>query len=153
MYESETESDTRANRIDPVLAASGWTTVQGVKVRREYETSKGRIMPGVKRGERLIADYVLTYRDQLLAVIEAKRAGLAHTTGLAQAKDYATRLKARLAYATNGLGWYEADMATGAEGGVQPFPTPDQLWERCFADANKWRERFGAVPFEVAGGK
>ena len=110
-------------------------------------------MPGGKRGDRLSADYVLTYRDQRLAVIEAKRAGLAHTTGLAQAKDYATRLKARLAYATNGLGWYEADMATGAEGDVQPFPTPDRLWDRCFGDANKWRVRFGAVPFEVAGGK
>nr|WP_291240704.1 type I restriction endonuclease subunit R [Gemmobacter sp.] len=86
-------------------------------------------------------------------MIEAKRAGLPHTTGLAQARDYATRLKARLAYATNGLGWYEADMATGAEGDVQPFPTPDKLWDRCFGDANLWRMRFGAVPFEVAGGK
>lgn len=152
MYESETESDTRANRIDPVLAASGWTTVPGAKVRREV-ICPGRIMPGGKRGDRLSADYVLIYRDQKLAVIEAKRAGLAHTTGLAQAKDYATRLKVRLAYATNGLGWYEADMATGTEGDVQPFPTPDQLWDRCFSDANKWRERFGAVPFEVAGGK
>lgn len=153
MYESETESDTRANRIDPVLAASGWTTVPGAKVRREFSITQGRIMPGGKRGDRLSADYVLTYRDQRLAVIEAKRAGLAHTSGLAQAKDYAARLKARLAYATNGLGWYEADMATGAEGDVQPFPTPDQLWDRCFGDANKWRERFGVVPFEVAGGK
>lgn len=150
--DTETESDTRANRIDPVLVASGWTTVPGAKVRREV-ICPGRIMPGGKRGDRLSADYVLIYRDQKLAVIEAKRAGLAHTIGLAQAKDYATRLKARYAYATNGLGWYEADMATGAESDVQPFPTPDQLWDRCFGDANKWRERFGAVPFEVAGGK
>lgn len=152
MFDTETESDTRANRIDPVLVASGWTTVPGARVRREV-ICPGRIMPGGKRGDRLSADYVLIYRDQKLAVIEAKRAGLAHTTGVAQAKDYATRLKARLAYATNGLGWYETDMLTGAEGNVGTFPTPDQLWERCFGDANKWRERFGAVPFEVAGGK
>ncbi|MCA0272207.1 MAG: DEAD/DEAH box helicase family protein [Proteobacteria bacterium] len=152
MFDTETESDTRANRIDPVLAASGWTTVPGARVRREV-ICPGRIMPGGKRGDRLSADYVLIYRDQKLAVIEAKRAGLAHTTGVAQAKDYATRLKARLAYATNGLGWYEADMGSGTEGDVQPFPTPDQLWDRCFGDANQWRERFGAVPFEVAGGK
>jgi type I restriction enzyme R subunit len=148
----ETESDTRATRIDPVLTSAGWTTVPGAKVRREV-ICPGRIMPGGKRGDRLSADYVLIYRDQKLAVIEAKRAGLPHTTGLAQAKDYAIRLKAHLAYATNGLGWYEADMATGTEGDVQPFPTPDQLWDRCFSDANKWRERFGPVPFEVAGGK
>lgn len=151
-FENETESDTRANRIDPVLVASGWTTVPGVRVRREV-ICPGRIMPGGKRGDRLSADYVLIYRDQKLAVIEAKRAGLPHTTGVVQAKDYATRLNARLAYATNGLGWYQADMATGAEGDFQPFPTPDQLWHHCFSDANQWRERFGAVPFEVAGGK
>ena len=148
----ETEADTRATRIDPVLAAAGWTSVPGARVRREV-ICPGRILPGAKRGDRLSADYVLIYRDQKLAVIEAKRAGLAPTTGLAQAKDYAGRLRARFAYATNGLGWYEADMTTGLEGDVQPFPTPDQLWDRCFGDANKWRERFGAVPFEVAGGK
>jgi type I restriction enzyme R subunit len=148
----ETEADTRANRIDPVLASAGWTTVPGAKVRREV-ICPGRIMPGSRRGDRLSADYVLIYRDQKLAVIEAKRAGLAHTTGLAQAKDYATRLTARLAYATNGLGWYEADMHTGAEGDIPSFPTPDALWARCFAETSTWRERFGAVPFEVAGGK
>jgi type I restriction enzyme R subunit len=152
MYANETESDTRADRIDPALAAAGWTTVAGAKIRREV-ICPGRIMAGGKRGDRLTADYVLMYRDQKLAVIEAKRAGLSHTTGLAQAKSYAGRLQARFAYSTNGLGWYGADMATGAEGDVQPFPTPDQLWDRCYGDANAWRIRFGAVPFEVAGGK
>jgi len=48
-FENETESDTRANRIDPVLAASGWTTVPGAKVRREV-ICPGRIMPGVGGG-------------------------------------------------------------------------------------------------------
>lgn len=152
MYANETEADTRADRIDPALAAAGWTTVPGAKIQRE-KICPGRIMAGGKRGERLTADYVLMYRDQKLAVIEAKRAGLSHTTGLAQAKSYAGRLQARFAYSTNGLGWYEADMATGTEGDMQPFPTPDQLWDRCFGDVNAWRTRFGAVPFEVAGGK
>ncbi len=148
----ETEADTRANRIDPVLAAAGWGTVEGSRIRREV-ICPGRIIPGGKRGERLSADYVLIYRDQKLAVVEAKRAGLGHTAGLAQAKNYAGRLGARFAYSTNGLGWYEADMSAGAEGDLNGFPTPDELWDRCFSDANKWRERFGAVPFETAGGK
>ncbi|ADE85672.1 EcoAI/FtnUII family type I restriction enzme subunit R [Rhodobacter capsulatus] len=153
MFENETEADTRANRIDPVLVASGWTTVPGAKIRREFSITPGRILPGGNKAPSLSADYVLTYRDQILAVIEAKRAGLAHTTGLAQAKDYAGRLKARLCYATNGLGWYEADMSSGAEGNVVPFPTPDALWDRCFGEVSLWRDRFGEVPFEVAGGK
>ncbi|MCA2009138.1 EcoAI/FtnUII family type I restriction enzme subunit R [Tritonibacter mobilis] len=151
-FSDETEADTRANRIDPVLAAAGWGTVEGSRIRREV-ICPGRIIPGGKRGERLSADYVLIYRDQKLAVVEAKRAGLGHTAGLAQAKNYAGRLGARFAYSTNGLGWYEADMSAGAEGDLTGFPTPDELWGRCFSDANKWRERFGAVPFETAGGK
>ncbi|MDV7201121.1 DEAD/DEAH box helicase family protein [Roseovarius sp. 10] len=150
--QDETEADTRAERIDPALAAAGWTTTPGAKIRREV-ICPGRIMPGGKRGDRLNSDYVLIYRDQKLAVIEAKRAGLEPTEGLAQAKEYAKRLNTRLAYATNGVGWYEVDMATGNEGDVEPFPTPDQLWDRCFGDANTWRERFGEVPFEIAGGK
>ncbi len=152
MYDSETESDTRANRIDPVLAAAGWGTVEGSRVRREV-ICPGRIMAGGKRGASLSADYVLIYRDQKLAVIEAKRAGLGHTSGLGQAKDYSTRLKTRFAYATNGLGWYETDMHSGKEGDITPFPSPQDLWKRCFAVNNDWRNRFGEVPFETAGGK
>ena len=56
------------------------------------------------------ADYVLHMGGQKLAVIEAKRAGLATAEGVAQAKEYALRLKTPFAYATNGLTWYEMDM-------------------------------------------
>lgn len=152
MYESETEADTRANRIDPLLRAAGWDVVDRSHVRRE-QICPGRIMPGGKRGTSLSADYVLIYRGQKLAVIEAKRAGLGHTAGVAQAKDYAGRLKTRFAYATNGLGWYGIDMASGVDGDITPFPSPDELWNLCFPIDNVWRDRFGEVPFETAGGK
>jgi type I restriction enzyme R subunit len=149
----ETEADTRANRIDPVLRDAGWGVAEGAYVHREL-ICPGRILSGGQRGTALSADYVLSYRGRKLAVIEAKRAGLGHTTGVGQAKDYAGRLKARFAYATNGIGWYGIDMQTGTEGDiVLPFPTPDQLWLRCFPEGNDWRERFGAVPFETGGGK
>ena len=32
---TETEADTRANRIDPVLREAGWGVVEGSKIRRE----------------------------------------------------------------------------------------------------------------------
>lgn len=150
---NETEADTRANRIDPVLRAAGWGVVEGSRVHREL-ICPGRITGGGGRANPLAADYVLSYRDRKLAVIEAKRAGLGHTAGVGQAKDYATRLKARFAYASNGIGWYGIDMQTGAEGDIAlPFPTPQALWARCFPDGNDWRDRFGAVPFETGGGK
>jgi len=153
MNMGETEADTRANRIDPVLRDAGWGVVAGAQVHREL-ICPGRILAGGQRGTPLSADYVLSYRGRKLAVIEAKRAGLGHTTGVGQAKDYAGRLKARFAYSSNGIGWYGIDMHTGAEGDIAlPFPTPEQLWLRCFPQGNDWRERFGAVPFETGGGK
>lgn len=146
----ETEADTRAERIDPVLRAAGW---HGAKVRREV-ICPGRIQSGGTRGKGLSADYVLIHKGQKLAVLEAKRAGVSHRNGVGQAKDYATRLGSRYAYASNGLNWYQIDMVNGAEGDMDlPFPTPDELWDRTFADHNIWRERFGAVDFETDGGK
>ena len=148
----ETEADTRAERIDPVLASAGWGK-NGSKVRREV-ICPGRIQSGGTRGKGLSADYVLIHKGQKLAVLEAKRAGISHRNGVGQAKDYATRLGSRYAYASNGLNWYQIDMASGAEGDMDlPFPTPDELWDRTFADHNDWRERFGAVDFETDGGK
>jgi type I restriction enzyme R subunit len=44
-------------------------------------------------------------------------------------------------------------MNTGAEGAIAAFPTPQDLWMRCFPTGNDWRDRFAAVPFETGGGK
>jgi type I restriction enzyme R subunit len=149
----ETEADTRAERIDPVLRDAGWGTVAGSKVRREV-ICPGRIQSGGSRGKGLSADYVLIHKGHKLAVLEAKRAGVSHRNGVGQAKDYATRLGSRFAYASNGLDWYQIDMDSGAEADVMlPFPTPGELWDRTFADRNAWRDRFGAVDFETDGGK
>jgi len=148
----ETEADTRATRIDPVLMAAGWGK-DGATIRREV-ICPGRIQSGGKRGKGLACDIVLEFRGHKLAVLEAKRAGVSHVEGVGQAKDYANRLKARFAYASNGLGWYQIDMATGAEGEfAPPFPSPEDLWQRTFGVPNDWRLRFGAVPFETDGGK
>ena len=35
---------------------------------------------------------------------------------------------------------------------VRQFPTPEELWNRTFAEQNAWRDRFSAVPFEDRGG-
>ncbi len=149
---NETEADTRANRIDPQLVAAGWG-LNGSKVLRE-NICPGRIQSGGKRGKGLSADYVLTHKGHKLAVLEAKRAGISHRDGVGQAKDYATRLGARFAYASNGLHWYQIDMVTGAEGEMAlPLPSPDGLWAWTFPAPNPWRDRFGAVPFETDGGK
>lgn len=152
MVNSETEADTRAERIDPVLKEAGWGVVEGSRIRREL-ICPGRISAGGKRANALSCDYVLFYRGQKLATLEAKKASLGHTEGVGQAKEYAKRLKAPFAYSSNGIGWYEIDMATGTEGDITPFPSPDDLWKRRFKKEDTWRDRFGDVPFETHGGK
>ncbi|SBT07593.1 hypothetical protein ACCAA_460011 [Candidatus Accumulibacter aalborgensis] len=37
------EAETRAEHIDPALAAAGWGVVEGSRIRREYPITFGRI--------------------------------------------------------------------------------------------------------------
>lgn len=146
------EAETRAELIDPALKAAGWGVVEGSRVNREYHIAPGRIEGLGRRGKPLIADYILVYRNTKLAVIEAKAFGESLTEGLAQAKDYSGKLAVRFAYSTNGQGVYCADMTTGKEGDVPCYPSPQELWDRTFAQENAWRDRFADVPFEDKGG-
>jgi type I restriction enzyme, R subunit len=146
------EAETRAELIDPALHAAGWGVVEGSRVRREVIITHGRIEGSGRRGRKDVADYVLTHRTHKLAVIEAKPRDAGDTEGLGQAKNYAGKLQCRFAYSTNGVGIYEVDMLTGAEGYVDRYPTPDELWQRVYAEENAWRDRFAAVPYEEKGG-
>jgi type I restriction enzyme R subunit len=146
------EAETRAELIDPALRAAGWGTVNASRVQREVRITAGRLLGGGQRGKKDIADYVLTYRDHKLAVIEAKKRSAADTEGLGQAKRYADMLGARFAFSTNGAGIYRVDMETGAEGYVDAYPSPQELWNASFAHQNLWRDRFADVAFEDRGG-
>ena len=146
------EAETRAELIDPAMQAAGWGVVEGSRVRREYPITLGRLEGQGRRGKALSADYVLEYRNTKLAVVEAKAEDEELTEGVAQAKNYAGKLCIRFTYAANGRGIYRIDMEEGTEGEIAAFPTPDELWNVTFAEANDWRDRFAAVPFEDKGG-
>jgi type I restriction enzyme R subunit len=161
------EAETRAELIDPALTAAGWGVVEHSRIRREV-IAPGRLIGNGKRAKADIADYVLVYRGEKLAVIEAKKRELPDTEGLAQAKKYAEKLKTRFAYSTNGIGIYQVDMHTGKEGYINQYPTPHELWEATFnefperlalsevegsrREENTWRDRFAAIPFEDKSG-
>ncbi|WP_414902590.1 EcoAI/FtnUII family type I restriction enzme subunit R [Sphingomonas flavalba] len=146
------EAETRAELIDPALREAGWGVVDGSRTRREV-IAPGRIMGKGKRARALSCDYVLVYRNTKLATLEAKAATKSYTEGVGQAKDYAARLQCRFAYASNGKQIYRIDMQTGAEGLVDAYPTPQELWDATFAEANRWRDRFAAVAYETGGGR
>ncbi len=152
------EAETRAEHIDPALKAAGWGVVDGSRVLREHGITLGRLEGSggkggqSRRAKAEIADYVLVYRNTKLAVVEAKAWDKPLTEGVGQAKSYAAKLALRFTYASNGQAIYGIDMATGAEGEVAVYPSPDALWQLSFGDANLWRDRFAAVPFEDKGG-
>jgi len=131
------EAETRAELIDPALKAAGWGVVEASRVRREVITL-GRLQGAGVRSAQDIADYVLTYRNHKLAVIEAKRRDLSDTEGVGQAKKYAGKLQTRFAYSTSprptsASGSCSRNCSTGS-------PT------HCKPLSARWRSRKAASP-------
>ena len=146
------EAETRAELIDPMLKNCGWGVLEGSRVLREYRITEGKIQVGGTRGKREIADYVLVYKGFKLAVIEAKSDALPVGEGVMQAKKYADKLHLETAYSTNGKEIYQICMKTGSEGLVDRFLTPEELWNKTFAEQNDWRETFANIPFHDKSG-
>lgn len=149
------EAETRAELIDPKLKACGWGVVEGSKILRERNVCKitdGRIQVGGGRRKPLIADYILVYKGIKLAVVEAKSDALEVGEGVAQAKLYAAKLNLETTYATNGKEIYQICMKTGAEGLVNDFFSPRELWDKVYTDQNDWRDKFADIPFHDKSG-
>jgi type I restriction enzyme R subunit len=147
------EAETRAEHIDPQLAVAGWGVVEDSRIRREYPITLGRLEGAGRRAKALSADYVLEYRNTKLGVVEAKAWDVPVAEGVGQAKEYAGKLDVRFTYAANGRAIYGIDMASGREGDLADFPTPQELWDATFAAQNEWRDRFAEIPLEVEGGR
>ena len=163
------ETETRAELIDPALAAAGWGVVEGSKIRRGFPVNKGRLIGYGQRAKPLEADYVLQYKNRNLAVIEAKASDKYYTEGVTQAKNYAEKLQVRFTFSTNGLKIYRIDMYEGQEGDALSFPTPDELWASTFPEpmastnlatgmdveqtqnVKEWRDKFAEIPLEIRG--
>jgi len=152
------EAETRAELIDPLLKNSGWGEVEGTKIFREFHITRGKIRTGGERSKPLIADFILSYKNEKLAVIEAKSNELQVGEGVAQAKNYAEKLHIDYSYSSNGDEIYQINMKTGEEGLVDNFPTPDELWSMIYPSTpgaelvEAWRDKFNDIPFEDLGG-
>jgi len=146
------EAETRAELIDPKLKACGWGVIEGSKILREYNITAGKIQTGGVRAKKIIADYILVYKGIKVAVVEAKSDNLGVGEGVAQAKQYAEKLDLETTYSTNGKEIYSICMKTGAEGLVDNYLSPEELWHKTFTAQNEWREKFASVPFEDKSG-
>ncbi|MBO3097841.1 EcoAI/FtnUII family type I restriction enzme subunit R [Gelidibacter pelagius] len=142
------ESDTRANYIDPKLVDSQWEPIHIV---REYYFTDGRKLLGNKRGKRLFIDYLLKYNNANLAIVEAKKLDDHPTKGLQQALEYAEKLDINFVYATNGVRIYEFDRRIGKGDYIDDFPTPKELYNRLFGKTNQLKEQLHNIPFLLTG--
>jgi len=145
----KTEADTRAEYIDPMLAESLWShnLTPGSQILREHYFTDGRMLSGGQRGKRKFADYILSYKNQKLAIVEAKKESEEPTEGLEQVKEYATLLNIRIVYATNGKQTYCFDLETGRGDYVEQYPKPDELYRMVNGAQSDIEERAVAEPF------
>ena len=146
----ETEADTRSRYISPALVKSGWQ-FRADSICEEYYFTDGKILVRGKstaRGERKKVDYLLL-KDEAnrLAVIEAKSTSFSVGHGLQQAIGYAERLDVPFAYSSNGKGFREHDLITGAEReiSIDAFPNQDALWKRFAAEKKYTAKQINAL--------
>lgn len=143
-----TESDTRAKLIDPQIKSSDWLESNIV---REYYFTDGRKLIGGKRGSKYYVDYLLTYQNTNLAIIEAKAENKDPLDGLQQSINYAQKLNIDFVYATNGHKIYEHNLVTGKGEWIEVYPTPFELFERKFPTITPSKEKIMNQPFHFEG--
>ena len=142
------ESDTRSKLIDPQIKQSGWDESNIV---REYYFTDGRKLIGGKRGKRYFVDYLLTYKNTNLAIIEAKAESKDPLDGLQQSINYAQRLKIDFVYTTNGHKIYEHNLIDGKGKYIEAYPTPDELFERKYGKPNTLKQNTITQAFHIEG--
>jgi len=142
------ESDTRSKLIDPKIKESDWLESNIV---REYYFTDGRKLIGGKRGKRYFVDYLLTYKNTNLAIIEAKAESKDPLDGLQQSINYAQRLGIDYVYTTNGHKIYEHSLKDGNGKFLEEYPTPEELFERKYANTSSKAQEVITQPFHIEG--
>lgn len=145
------EATTRRELIDPQLRECGWgqNVTTGSHVVAEYQFVDGRLIGAGQRGKTKKADYVLLYKNQKLAIVEAKAENAEITDGLEQVKDYADTLGIRYVYSTNGRGVYRFDMQSGRGDFVERYDSPDDLFVQTFDDIDDQQYKSLTEPYEI----
>jgi len=142
------ESDTRSKLIDPSIKKSDWLESN---ITREYYFTDGRKLIGGKRGKRYFVDYLLSYKNTNLAIIEAKAESKDPLDGLQQSINYAERLKINFVYTTNGHKIYEHSLIDGKGSFIENYPTPDELFERKYGKQTPKAKDVITHPFHIEG--
>lgn len=122
------EADIKAKFIDPKIRESGWVEDYII---REYPITDDRFFVEGEEYKRLptrkFADYVLKYKETVIAVLEAKAEDEDPEKHLSQAQDYAKRLDTALVYISNGKTTLLYDRRTQQIDEVNEYLPPEEI--------------------------
>lgn len=130
------ERDICSKFITPALQKAGWDL--DTQILEEVSFTDGKIFVRGKltaRGKRKRADYILYYRSNPIAIIEAKDNNHSVGAGMQQALDYARILDIPCVFSSNGEGFLFHDRTSidnkiETELHLDLFPSPEYLWKR-----------------------
>lgn len=130
------ERDICTKYIAPALKDAGWDI--DTQILEEVSFTDGKIFVRGKltaRGKRKRADYILYYRSNPIAIIEAKDNNHSVDAGIQQALEYARILDIPCVFSSNGDGFIfhdrtKKDSSIETELGLHEFPAPETLWNR-----------------------
>ena len=142
------EADTKAKMITPQLKADGWSENLIV---REYFFTDGRKLIGNKRGKRYFVDYLLSYQNTNLAIVEAKSEDKDPLDGLQQSINYAQKLRVDYVYSTNGKKIYEHCLLDGKGQYVDNFQSPSALFNKKYGHLKDKQKEIISQPFHIEG--
>lgn len=129
------ERDICTKYITPALQQAGWDIE--TQVFEEVSFTDGKIFVRGRltaRGKRKRADYILYYRSNPVAIIEAKDNNHSVNAGIQQALDYARILDIPCVFSSNGDGFLfhnrtRTDHTIETELSLRQFPSPEALWQ------------------------
>ena len=130
-----TERDICTKFITPALKQAGWDIDS--QILEEVSFTDGKIFVRGKltaRGKRKRADYILYYKSNPVAIIEAKDNNHSINAGIQQALDYAKILDIPCVFSSNGDGFLfhnktVVDHTIETELSINEFPSPEHLWD------------------------
>jgi serine/threonine protein kinase/nucleoside phosphorylase len=130
------ERDICTKYITPAILKAGWNLE--TDIREEVSFTDGRVIAQGKhhtRGPQKLADYILSYQNIRLAIVEAKKNELSLGYGMQQAVQYAEILQVPFVFTSNGDGFMFRDLTSTMgplerELSLDQFPTPETLLRR-----------------------
>jgi type I restriction enzyme, R subunit len=150
------EDDTRVKLIDPQIHKSGW--VEDL-LRRQYKIADDRYFVEGEEYKRLdtkkFADYVLKFKETVIAVLEAKAEDEDPEKFISQVQDYSKRLDVPLGYISNGKRTFLFDRRTAKTEEVEHYLSPEEIYKVYLEWKGLSEEKTDALnfPLYISGNK